>query len=395
MSSANHALVYGASGITGWAIVNQILNNFPSADAFSKVTALTNRPLPAEVAQWPESDKLQVVSGLDLLKGDQSALERTMRERVKDLDSVTHVYFFAYIMDADPAKEISVNIDLLKRAVEAIEHSSSKLKFVVLPTGTKAYGVHLIDEFPFKNDLPMKENLPRIPEPHASQMFYYNQLDLLKQMSEGKSWSYIDVIPDVIIGFVPNNNIYCLPQALALYLSLYRHIHGEGAQVVFPGTMESWKILSNDSSQDVLARFCIMATLADGKGSNVANQSYNVADSNTPSSWSKKWPKICSYFSLVGVEPSEENGGSGPDPSGFVSENREKWLELERKNGLQTGRVGNERSYGGFPYFIMTMFNFDRHLDLGKMHSVYKEEISTQDAWYTAFDRFRKAKIIP
>lgn len=263
-------------------------------------------------------------------------------------------------------------------------------------TQEKAYGVHLIDQFPFKNDLPLKESVGRIPEPHASEMFYYNQLDLLKQMSEGKSWSFVDVIPDVIVGFVPNNNIYCLPQALALYLSLYNYIYGDGAKVVFPGTMESWKIRSNDSSQDVLARFCLKATTVHESGkARIAGQSFNVADSNTPSSWSKKWPTICSYFKLVGVEPSTANGGSGPDPSGFVSENREKWLELEQKHGLQTGRVGNERSYGGFPYFIMNMFNFDRHLDLGKMHKVYQEEISTEDAWFTAFDRFREAKIIP
>lgn len=265
-----------------------------------------------------------------------------------------------------------------------------------LLTILKAYGVHLIDQFPFKNDLPLKESLPRIPEPHASEMFYYNQLDLLKQMSSGKSWSYIDVIPDVIIGFVPNNNIYCLPQALALYLTLYRHIHGDGAKVVFPGTMESWRNKSNDSSQDVIARFCLTATtVPEDKKASIAGQSFNVADSNTPSSWSEKWPKICSYFKLIGVEPSPANGGSGPDPSGFVSENREKWLELERKYELQSGRVGNERSYGGFPYFIMTMLNFDRQLDLEKMHDVYKEEISTEDAWFTAFDRFRKVKIIP
>lgn len=260
----------------------------------------------------------------------------------------------------------------------------------------QAYGVHLIDEFPFKNYLPMKETLPRIPEPYASQMFYYNQLDLLKQMSQGKAWTFIDLIPDVIIGFVPNNNIYCLPQALGLYLSLYRYINGDGAKVVFPGTMQSWSIKSNDSSQDVIARFAITASLATGDNlEKVAGQSFNVADSNTPSSWSKKWPKICSYFNLVGVEPSEANGGPGPDPTGFVSENREKWLELEKKHSLQSGRVGNERSFGGFPHFIMSMFNFDRQIDLGKMHSIYKEEVSTEAAWYLAFDRFRKAKIIP
>lgn len=145
MTKGNHALVYGASGITGWAIVNQILKGFPSAETFSKVTALTNRPLPPEVAQWPLSEKLQVVSGLNLLEGDQSSLENAIKDKVEDVGSVTHVYFFAYIMDPDPPKEISINIELLKRAVEAVEHLSNKLEWVVLPTGTK---VGLSNQFP-------------------------------------------------------------------------------------------------------------------------------------------------------------------------------------------------------------------------------------------------------
>lgn len=70
--------------------------------------------------------------------------------------------------------------------------------------------MHLIDKFPFSKDVPLKESLPRIPEPFASEMFYYSQMDMLADMSRGKSWTWCDVIPDVIVGFVPNNNIYCL-----------------------------------------------------------------------------------------------------------------------------------------------------------------------------------------
>ena len=45
----NHALVFGASGISGWAIVNQILSDYPAKGVFSAVTALTNRPLTGRV----------------------------------------------------------------------------------------------------------------------------------------------------------------------------------------------------------------------------------------------------------------------------------------------------------------------------------------------------------
>ncbi len=103
------------------------------------------------------------------------------------------------------------------------------------------------------------------------------------------------------------------------------------------------------------------------------------------------------YFGLRGVALCED---SGPDPGAYVSENRGKWLELEKKHGLQTGRVENERSVGLFPYLIMTLMDLNRQLDLTKMRAAWEyggkaEEVDTKEAWYTAFDRFRKAKNIP
>lgn len=147
----------GASGITGWAIVNAILNGYPGEDAFQSVIALTNRPLSTEKSQWPSSKKLQVVSGLDLLteKG-QEGLEEDMKLKIEGVDKVTHVYYFgenchktswarntdvlkAYIMDPVTSEEVSINTKLFSRAITAVEKLSSNLKFVVLPTGTKVW----------------------------------------------------------------------------------------------------------------------------------------------------------------------------------------------------------------------------------------------------------------
>jgi hypothetical protein len=87
-SEENHALVFGASGIGGWAIVNQILSDYPAKGVFSVVTALTNRPLPAEYAQWPKDPRL------DLIKGSQEDLALSMKEKIKGIENVTQVYFF-------------------------------------------------------------------------------------------------------------------------------------------------------------------------------------------------------------------------------------------------------------------------------------------------------------
>lgn len=90
----NHALIYGASGISGWAIVNALLNDYPSKGTFDKVTAMVNRPLTREMALWPDEPRLQIVSGVDLVKGSQEELEKQIKEKVKDVDTVTQVYFY-------------------------------------------------------------------------------------------------------------------------------------------------------------------------------------------------------------------------------------------------------------------------------------------------------------
>ena len=261
----------------------------------------------------------------------------------------------------------------------------------VLLTQNQAYGVHLIQDFPFTP--PLSESLPRIPEPHASRMFYYTQVDALAAASKGKCWKYCEVIPDMIVGFVPNNNIYCLAQTLATYLALYAAVEGKGAECEFPGTEKSWKIKSNDSSQDIVAKFAIYVSL---HPATTHGERYNVADNAIPGTWEKKWPIICEYFGLVGTQPPK--GGSGPQPGKYIEDHLHQWKALETEKQLQTGRVGNERSFGGFQYFIMTMFDFDRDLDMSKMHKTWglsKEETDVRGAWWTAFDRFRKAKIIP
>jgi nucleoside-diphosphate-sugar epimerase len=94
--ASNHAIVYGASGLIGWALVDQLLSLYPQAGTFSKVTAITNRPLDLSETYWPKSDlhlpELQLVSGIDLRHGDGATLAKSLKQ-VKDVENVTHVYY--------------------------------------------------------------------------------------------------------------------------------------------------------------------------------------------------------------------------------------------------------------------------------------------------------------
>lgn len=93
-SQGRHALVLGASGITGWAIVNAICKGYPSVDAFDKITAVTNRPLTDDASGWPADSRLDIVSGIDLLDGDQAALNEVVRKKIPSVDTVSHLYFY-------------------------------------------------------------------------------------------------------------------------------------------------------------------------------------------------------------------------------------------------------------------------------------------------------------
>lgn len=87
------ALIFGASGVTGWAFVNEILNDYPKKGVWGKVHALTNRPLKLEDSNWPKDDRLDIVSGIDLLQGSQEDLEKAIKSKIKGIEKVTHVYY--------------------------------------------------------------------------------------------------------------------------------------------------------------------------------------------------------------------------------------------------------------------------------------------------------------
>jgi hypothetical protein len=97
MASGKVALIFGASGVSGWSFVNEILNDYPKKGIWTGVHALTNRPLDLEKTLWPKDDRLVVTSGLNLLEGSQDDLESKLGA-IKGLDKVTHVIYLGAYM---------------------------------------------------------------------------------------------------------------------------------------------------------------------------------------------------------------------------------------------------------------------------------------------------------
>lgn len=87
-----HAVVFGASGINGWALVKELLSDYPARSTFSKVTAVLNRPLSLQESQWPQDDRLQTVVGANLI-ADHATLFRTLEANIKEAETISHIYY--------------------------------------------------------------------------------------------------------------------------------------------------------------------------------------------------------------------------------------------------------------------------------------------------------------
>jgi nucleoside-diphosphate-sugar epimerase len=130
----NHALVFGASGVTGWAIMNNAVN-YPTPATFERVIGLTNRPLSISDAYLPRDSRLELYSGADL---SNKASVMSKLQEIPDIGKVTHVYFAAYTAHGSDFQELKrANLEILKNAVETLEVLCPNMQFFTLQTGGK------------------------------------------------------------------------------------------------------------------------------------------------------------------------------------------------------------------------------------------------------------------
>lgn len=85
------ALVFGASGISGWAVAKNLLS-YPTATTFNRVIGLTHRPRTIEESGLPQDSRLELYSGVDL-RSDLENVANQMQARIPRLDEVTHMYY--------------------------------------------------------------------------------------------------------------------------------------------------------------------------------------------------------------------------------------------------------------------------------------------------------------
>ncbi|KAK7053691.1 Sirq protein [Favolaschia claudopus] len=350
-AAAHHALVFGASGLAGWGVVEQLLQNYPAEATFSNVTAVINRPMSVADSFWPTSGSasptLNLVTGVNLSEGTVEEFTNVLRSRIKDISTVSHVYYFVYKQDNDADEEIKVNCGMLERVVGAVESLCPKFSFLVWPSGTLGYGIYKPGGGPFKP--PYKESMGRLPPPDTN--FYYAFEDFLAERSKGKTWTWAEVRPDAI---------------------------GEGASVPYPGTEASYDGEFTDASSAIIAK---PRHLGAGGG-----QLLNVADREEPSTMRERWPKLAAFFGARGCGA----GYSWPwAQAGRIYSEAPGRFESEEQEVERCIRGGVLDGYGYH-------FTADRQLSLQKIRDLgFLEEADPVESWFKAFRRFREAGMLP
>ena len=180
-----------------------------------------------------------------------------------------------------------------------------------------------------------------------------------------------------------------MAQTMGIYLGLYRALEGAGARVPFPGNETTWRLLSTDSNQDIIARFCIFASFQ--SRDKVHTRAFNIADSATPVSWSQRWPVLASYFGLEGTGPDD----SSLHPTVYIDSHWPQFQDLCRQNGLREDIIYKSMHNTGARMGSLRLMDFDRPFDLARARSLgFTEELDTAGSWFRAFDRVRGAKIM-
>ncbi|KAJ5786358.1 uncharacterized protein N7503_011570 [Penicillium pulvis] len=415
MGESNHAIVFGASGLIGWALVNQLLSPYPSAGTFYKVTAITNRPIILSESHWPEPGSnrpdLQLVSGIDLRHGDGPTLAETLKRAVRDVESITHIYYLVFTAVEDDTEEFATNLRMFKNVIDAHGLISPNLRFVAFTGGTRGYGIYTPGGTftpPLTEDMAKK-----LPIEIANTVVYTAYRKLLDAKSKGKNWTWCEVCPDAIIGFTPNGSQFSLALHWAQYLSLWAYNHGIGpetsgprttaVQVPFPGNVASASSLFSPVSSSTLARFMIYASLHPATCG--GGQLFNVADSQTACKYGEIWPRLANWFGLVGVGPVEDSqaldntlkAGELPEatrfltPGEYFAEHKEQFSELGRANAISGGVGAGRRQLDSVGYWL----TFDRQLSLEKLRGTgFEGDRDHVQAWLESFEMFRKAGLI-
>ena len=349
------ALVVGASGIAGSAIVEQL-----DRDGGWTILALSRNPVSGLPARHIAADLLSADS-LALALGDEKP---------------THVFFTAWARQDTEQENIRVNAAMLQNLLGALDHAP--VEHVALMTGLKhylgpfeSYGAGPIPDTPFR------EEEPRLQAPN----FYYAQEDELWAAAERQGFSWSVHRSHTVIGHALGNAMN-MGLTLAAQATLCKEL---GKPFVFPGSETQWNGLTDMTDGGLLAEHMLWASTTETAG----NQAYNVVNGDV-FRWRWMWPKLAGYF---GVEAEGFEGSPRPLEEQMYGMDH-VWSKIAATHGLAEPDLARVASWWHTDADLGR--NIEVLADMSKSRlagfSGYRR---TDDCFQRLFDRYRAEKIVP
>ena len=290
-----HALVVGATGIAGSALIEQLVA------AGWQTTGLSRRPVET--------------AGVGHVAADLTSRD-SLQQALGDLRP-THVFITAWSRQDTEAENIRVNGGMV-RDLLAVLGPQGTLQHVTLVTGLKhylgpfeAYGVGVLPDTPFLEDA----------ERRPVENFYYAQEDELSAASAAHGFTWSVHRAHTVIGHAVGNAMN-LASTVGAYAAVVR---ATGRPFVFPGSVSAWNSLVDLTDAALLADHQLWAATTPA----AADTAFNIVDGDQVR-WRRLWPALAAH---LGVEPQ----GPGDEPAPLevqMADAATVWERVVAEHGL-------------------------------------------------------------
>ena len=348
------ALVVGASGITGSALVRHLL------DLGWDVTALSRRPLAEQGVRTVAADLR-----------DPESLAAALAD-----EHPTHVFFTAWQRQETEAENIRVNGGMVRDLLAALSHAP--LEHVALVTGLKHYlgpfEAYAAGEMP---DTPFHEEEPRLDTPN----FYYAQEDELFAAAERQGFPWSVHRSHTVIGHAVGNAMN-MGLTLAVQATLAKELD---LDFVFPGSEAQWNGLTDMTDAGILAEHMVWAsTSPEG-----ADEPFNIVNGDV-FRWRWMWPRLAAH---LGVEPVGFEGAPRPLEQ-QMADAGPVWAEIVAAHDLVEPDLARVASWWhtdadlGRDIEVVTDMSKSRLAGFTTHHR-------TLDSFLALFDRYADERLVP
>lgn len=285
------------------------------------------------------------------------------------LAHATHVFWTGHATGTRWVDKVAQDTDLFRNAMSVMVNVAPRLEHVCLLQGSKYYGRHL---GPFKT--PARESDPR----HFPPNFYYTQEDQLKELAEGKAWTYSLMRPHIVCGYARSD--INLPKPIAVYATLCKKL---GLPLRFPGPEAAYRAVHCASDVELLNKGMLWAATTPA----AANEAFNMVNGDH-FRWEHLWPKIAAYFGM------EAGGVQQIDLVAMMADKEPLWNEIVREHQLVATPFAEAANWSFANYAFAP--TWDIMLDNTKARKYgFQEFVDSEEMFMRIFDSFREQRFIP